>query len=776
MTYGLRTLCLLLLLLTFNSLSAQDAVLRGRVFDIRSGEGIAFSTIATSDGKNGVLSDENGYFRISLPSGAQAIRVRMIGYSSIDTLLQMDPGREMKINFALTEQNYNWDPVVITASRSAQRLEQTVSSMDIMPARMVENRIENTMETAVEQVPGVTVIDGQANIRGGSGFSYGAGTRVLVLVDDLPMMAGDVNDVKWNFLPIEQLDQVEVLKGASSALFGSSALNGVINMRTVMPGEKPVTTASVYGGVYDSPKDREKKWWGDQTRGSSGFNVSHRQKVDNLSIVAGAHYFKDDGYRQGEYEKRFRLNTHLRYTFPQIKGLTAGVAVNTQKTMGGNFLIWANDTSGAYLPLQSADASTVSNYVSYRTTVDPYIIYSPGRWMHKLRMRYFMADNFNDTEQGSLSDFYYLDYISQATYGKFTFSGGTTGTMTKTSGELFDSRIGTSLAFYTQTDVNLGKLQLSGGFRMESANTGASSDRPGPFKLTGESLEENFDYAAKRFKPLKLFRAGANYQLFEGTFVRTSYGQGFRFPSIGERSIRTRVGDIVIYPNEDLQNETGWSAEIGVKQLLRISSWKGYIDMSYFHQAYKNMMEFTFGQWGNFAVDPIFGFGFKSTNIGNAYIKGIELDLAGEGKIGKVTQTILAGYTYIDPRQLDFDPAVDTAKNTSDENILKYRFRHLVKFDSETGYGKLSLGLSGRFYSNIENIDEPFESLIPGVKDYRAQQPWGTWIFDARLSWQISQKVRLTAMAKNVLNEEFMTRPADLQAPRSFQLSLGVKM
>jgi iron complex outermembrane receptor protein len=84
--------------------------------------------------------------------------------------------------------------------------------------------------------------------------------------------------------------------------------------------------------------------------------------------------------------------------------------------------------------------------------------------------------------------------------------------------------------------------------------------------------------------------------------------------------------------------------------------------------------------------------------------------------------------------------------------------------------------LSGRFYSNIENIDEPFERLIPGVKDYRAQQPWGTWIFDARLSWQISQKVRLTAMAKNVLNEEFMTRPADLQAPRSFQLSLGVKM
>ncbi|MBK6986176.1 MAG: TonB-dependent receptor plug domain-containing protein [Bacteroidetes bacterium] len=76
------------------------------------------------------------------------------------------------------------------------------------------------------------VSDGQASIRGGSGYSYGAGTRVLMLVDEMRMISADAADIKWNYLPLENLEQVEVIKGAASALFGSSAMNGVINMRT----------------------------------------------------------------------------------------------------------------------------------------------------------------------------------------------------------------------------------------------------------------------------------------------------------------------------------------------------------------------------------------------------------------------------------------------------------------------------------------------------------------------------------------------------------------
>ena len=68
-----------------------------------------------------------------------------------------------------------------------------------------------------------------------------------MLVDDLPMMAWDGGDIRWNYMPVENINQVEVIKGASSVLHGSSALNGVINLRTRFPDNEPSTIAAGLG-------------------------------------------------------------------------------------------------------------------------------------------------------------------------------------------------------------------------------------------------------------------------------------------------------------------------------------------------------------------------------------------------------------------------------------------------------------------------------------------------------------------------------------------------
>ncbi|MBL7924146.1 MAG: TonB-dependent receptor [Bacteroidia bacterium] len=736
---------------------AQPAVLKGKITDAAGGEALPFATISVKKSARGTAADANGYYRLECDAGKQTFIFSFLGYTPREQTLELTAGGEREFNISLTRNDSvaTWKPVVVTAGRLEQRLEQTVISMDILPSRLVENRVENTMEAAVEQVPGVTVIDGQANIRGGSGFSYGAGSRVLVLVDDLPMLSGDANDVKWNFIPIEQMEQVEVLKGASSALFGSAALNGVINMRTVMPGDKPQTTLSVYSGLYDSPEDERKKWWGSRSQMTSGVNFSHRRKIRNLSLVAGAHYFNDEGYRDGETETRYRANAHLRYKVNGIQGLTLGLAANTQKSEGGNFLLWQNDTSGALLPLGGAGqpGSTMSEYTSLRTTIDPYIIYSPGRWVHKIRTRYFFTGNKNNTSQNSDSRFYYAEYLVQhRLLEKINVSAGTSVSHSDVSGELYNKQEAGNYAVYAQADGHFGKLNASLGGRMESG------------RISGKKLD-----------PQYLFRSGLNHETWKGGYLRASFGQGFRFPSIAEKYVRTRVGQLVIYPNDSLDTEKGWTAEIGLKQVVQIRSWRGFADLCYFHQEFSNMMEFRFGQWGTFS-DPLFGLGFKSVNIGNARIRGVEINLAGEGNLGRVKQSLLGGYTWIDPEQTDFNAAVDTPRNTSKENILKFRFRHLFKFDSESSIGKISIGFSARFYSNIENIDAAFESAIPGVKAYRASQPWGTWLFDARMGWQIIAPLRLHFIVRNILNEEFMTRPADLQPPRSYTLSLSLKV
>src|SRR5690606_18823476 len=180
-----------------------------------------------------------------------------------------------------------------TASRKKQKMEEISVSMEILPATIIETKNTYNLETAMEQIPSVNIIDGQANIRGGSGFSYGAGSRVMVLLDGMPMIAGDANDVKWNYLPVENIDQVEVLKGASSVLFGSAALNGVINVRTEAPGENTGTKVGFFQGIYDNPvrpdslgnirdsagnKLTPLKWWNGANPTFSGVSVSHSQR------------------------------------------------------------------------------------------------------------------------------------------------------------------------------------------------------------------------------------------------------------------------------------------------------------------------------------------------------------------------------------------------------------------------------------------------------------------------------------------------------------------
>ena len=118
----------------------------------------------------------------------------------------------------------------------------------------MKNKNTTNIQTAIEQVPGVTITDGQANIRGGSGWSYGAGTRVQVMVDDMPLISGDAGQAQWSLISTENINQVEVIKGASSALYGSSALNGVINIRTAYPSSEPETKVNFHHGFYDNAK------------------------------------------------------------------------------------------------------------------------------------------------------------------------------------------------------------------------------------------------------------------------------------------------------------------------------------------------------------------------------------------------------------------------------------------------------------------------------------------------------------------------------------------
>ena len=144
----------------------------------------------------------------------------------------------------------------------------------------------------------MSLVDGEPQIRSGSGFSYGAGSRVMVLVDDLPVLSGDAGRPSWGFLPLENLEQIEIIKGASSVLYGSAALSGVINIRTRYPDARPLTRVSLQHGVYSDPRSAEEsKYW--EAPCSRATSVSLQPTLGGWDVVVGATSSATTGSRPG---------------------------------------------------------------------------------------------------------------------------------------------------------------------------------------------------------------------------------------------------------------------------------------------------------------------------------------------------------------------------------------------------------------------------------------------------------------------------------------------
>jgi iron complex outermembrane receptor protein len=304
---------------------------------------------------------------------------------------------------------------------------------------------------------------------------------------------------------------------------------------------------------------------------------------------------------------------------------------------------------------------------------------------------------------------------------------------------------------------------------------------------------ENFTVNEDR-QSVPVFRAGATYQVLKGTFLRGSYGQGFRFPTIGERFIRTSVGKLNIYPNAGLRPERSWNIEGGVKQGFKIGRFMGYLDAVVFQQEFTDYIEFTFGQWApNQGFDNFLGLGFKSLNTGGAKVNGYEFELAGKGTVGKVDLTVMMGYTHTlpvstTPDQVyatsdipgSFWPAAtytNTSSNPTD-NILKYRVQNLFRADLQAQYKRFAPGVSVRYNSHVQNIDQAFlfidtPILIPtGVTSWMNTHTTGDWIIDARLAYDLQKDLRVAFLVNNLTNLVYAIRPLSIEAPRSMQVML----
>ena len=370
-------------------------------------------------------------------------------------------------------------------------------------------------------------------------------------------------------------------------------------------------------------------------------------------------------------------------------------------------------------------------------------------------------------------------------FNNLEFVGGLTSTYTNSFSNIYigsgtpNNRIW-NVSAYTQLETKLKNiLTLSAGGRLEY------------FQLND---------TITALKPI--FRAGSSLKIYQETYLRASYGQGYRFPTITERFIRTGVGNFGVFPNPNLLPESSWNAEVGIKQGLKFGGLYGYIDVAGFWQEYQNTIEYMFGIWNELTSVESMGSsaGFMFLNTGDSRVVGIDASFTGFAEFKNDSKMMfLMGYNYIVPKTLtpDYVYAIDSNQRQFSYNstsldgsqeILKYRFLHNVKMDCEyTWKDKLSVGASAKYFSKIVNMDaiiKDFEEFTTDVEvlqdlqymDFFNSHRFGNWIFDARVSFNFNDSHKLALIGSNILNRSYSLRPLKIEPPRTISIQYTYKL
>ncbi|MEY3050506.1 MAG: hypothetical protein RLY31_291, partial [Bacteroidota bacterium] len=327
---------LLLLMIVCGHMAAQDlpGSLYGWVRDADTGTPLPLVNLQLEGTPLGTVTAEDGSFRFGdLPAGTYYLKASFVGYR--DTLVppvRVGPGEEIRQDLSLY---YGIDlskEVVVTASARPGTALLVPASLGVVSAADLAVRPLTTFDQAFDEMPGVVVTrSGNANvqafsIRGASEVAGGGiGNRVLLLIDGRPALSPESGGALWNLVPLQSIERIEVLRGAYSSLYGSSAMGGVVNVITRKPSEAPSLKAQLSYGCYDPSVERP---------GYPGYHdlhtlsLSHAHRVGKFSYLLDGHRSADRGYKEKSAFHLWNLFGKARWDFSANRSLSLTLNAN----------------------------------------------------------------------------------------------------------------------------------------------------------------------------------------------------------------------------------------------------------------------------------------------------------------------------------------------------------------------------------------------------------------------------------------------------------------
>lgn len=697
----------------------------------------------------GAATDADGRFVIDrLEAGSYTLVASAIGFRQARQEVAVSEGAATTVEIVLVEETLETGEVVVTAARREQQFADVPVSISVVQARELDARSIVSLDDALRYVPGVQMADNQVNIRGSSGFSFNTGSRVLLLLDGMPLLSPDRESIPFDALPLAQVERIEVVKGPGSALYGGGALGGVINVITRDFPETPETRLRAFGGVYDPV--RYAVWraaWEEAgtPRPFGGFSLTHaRQFGATLGAWLNVAYRTDTGYLN--YGAERDLDVFGKVGWRPASSLRVTLLGGWTQRTSDSFLYWngAGDVlNPGRLSLGSVDATGTNDNRINLVTLLPSVTH-----VVKPSVFYTVKARLIGVVIQPLEDAGTPKPASEGTVG-LRYGGELQGNWSPGTGRyltigMTGDALATESSFFQPDSLpNMVRGQPEGAaFVQWEQQVGGRLEVVAGVRYDAYKIDEGA--TETRLSP----KLNLSFPLAEGLGARLAYGQGFRVPSLGERFVDNQ-SFFPLNKNLDLRPELSTSYEAGLRSRTPLATLgTAQFDIAAFWTTYERLVEPKFVPEAQ---------AFQFVNLTKARIRGVEASALAATLDDRWRLSL--GYTLLD------------ADDLTEGQPLAFRSRHLFKGALSIPLpGPLVAGLDYRFSSRPERVDSDFSRF---VRDARTTVP--IHVLDARIGIH-GRRFTATLLVNNALDYYYVERPAILAPPRHALLQLQLDL
>jgi len=603
-------------------------------------------------------------------------------------------------------------PVIVTSTRTETPLEQVTTSASVITAKDIQDQQAETVLEILRNVPGLDVVQSGSRGTATSVFIRGAESdHVLVLIDGVEVNSTTLGAFNFAHLTTDNVERIEVLRGAGGTLYGSQAIGGVINIIT-KKGQGPLEAGlSLEGGNGSTHRQLLTLRGG---LGKLGYSFSAARMESQ-----GFHSVNDD-----------------------YRNLAASARLDYQVT--------ENASLKGIFHFVKTDLGLFNNN-NFASQPDPNAREASTQYLGKLEWEQKILKNWDYRISGSM----FKEHIKDSDdVDSCLFFGFPCDSRTR---DRFRPRIDTGEFQTNYRFDNWSTTTFGVEYKRRSASTSGGIDRA--IRNLGYYLQEQLQFFDRRLIMIPGIRLDDNQSfgtawtpsfsaayLFRetGTKLKGSYAKGFKAPTLNELFFPPGFG-CPAFGNPNLKPERSWELNAGVEQNLLSDRVK--LGLTYFHREVEDLIE------GRPIPGNPFGC-FRAKNVGTARFNGVEWSV-GIKLLSSLTAN--AQYTY-----LDWDTA---------DGKLRRRPRHRGNVNLNYLYDNLNLNLSANFVGRRDDFRtaSPFgDTTKPGFVKFDLASYYS-------LPWQMPgvKNVTLFGKIENLLNKKY--EEVDGFRARPLNFLLGVR-